>query len=95
MREGVVDVKVKSRPDPRNLRLIVFVQESDTGEVVGVLMLSVPVTFQPAGHTAGRSSEWRCAVIEMDGRRLPRREQFGYLHADRGVRATRALHVRY
>ena len=95
MREGVVDVKAKSTPDPRNLRLIVFVQESDTGEVVGVSMLSVPITFQPAGHTAGRSSEWPCAVIEMDGQRLPRREQAGYLHADRSVRATRGWHVRY
>jgi len=32
-------VKVKSTPDPANLRLIAFVQESDAGEVVGASLL--------------------------------------------------------
>jgi hypothetical protein len=38
-------VKVKATPDPANLRLIVFVQESDAGEVVGASMLSAPIKF--------------------------------------------------
>jgi hypothetical protein len=38
-------VKVKATPDPANFRLIVFVQESDAGEVVGASMLSAPIKF--------------------------------------------------
>jgi len=36
-------VKVKAAPDPANLRLVAFVQESDAGEVVGASLLSPPV----------------------------------------------------
>jgi len=39
-------VKVKSTPDPANLRLIAFVQESDAGEIVGASLLNAPVRLE-------------------------------------------------
>ena len=43
-------VKVKSTPDPANLRLIAFVQESDAGEVIGASRLIAPVKNWPVGQ---------------------------------------------
>jgi hypothetical protein len=45
-------VKVKSTPDPANLRLIAFVQESDAGEVIGASMLIAPIKNWSVGQYA-------------------------------------------
>jgi hypothetical protein len=38
-----VEVKLKSPADAGNLRLIVFMQEADAGEVMGAALLTAPI----------------------------------------------------
>jgi hypothetical protein len=46
--ERDVLVKIKSAPDPANLRLITFLQESDAGQIVGAAQLSAPIKMSLA-----------------------------------------------